>query len=99
MNWDEKAEDYAGAHHTYEHRTEGENLFGAAMFVKGANWQRDELRTDEAVERVADWMCHEDHGYTLDEHDGWCQDPSCDLVESYRQSARAAITALIGDTP
>lgn len=53
MNWDEKAEDYAGAHHTYEHRTPEDNRLIEKGIVNGARWQRDELRTDEAIERVA----------------------------------------------
>ena len=54
MNWDEKAEDYAVAHHTYEHLTPDENAYYTSGFVRGAHWQREALLSDEAVERVAD---------------------------------------------
>lgn len=74
MSWDEKAEDYAGAHHTYEHLGYGENMRFHKKFVAGAKWQRDQIRTDEAIERAADWLCKDDHGYTLAGHGKWCQD-------------------------
>lgn len=92
MNWNELAEGHVVAHHTYEHRTMAENTIMHSRFVAGAQWQRGQLRTDEAVERVAQVM-YEDEleqswGYTAE----WVRD-------TYRTLARAAIAALLGEEP
>ena len=42
-DWDEKAEDYAVAHHTYEYLTPDENAYYTSGFVRGARWQREAL--------------------------------------------------------
>ena len=109
MNWDEKATKAAvkNRHDLYEEDEDGYEFWGFSSqsdaqdhgFEEGTKWQRDQLRTDEAVERVAGWLCEDDHGYTLAGHGEWCQDLACDLVESYRESARDLITALIGEEP
>lgn len=101
MSWDEKAEDHAVAHHTYEHMTLGENDDGYRMFVKGASWQRDQLRTDMAVERVArllaclepgeEWPSNETLGGNLTgtrDHE---------YRDGMRDQAREAIDALLGE--
>lgn len=99
VNWDEKAEDYAGAHHTFEHLGYGENMRFHKKFVAGAKWQRDKLRTDEAVERVAEAeFVREQADYEYFDREDWGdQHPSNQDV--FRSRARAAITALIGEEP
>lgn len=99
MTWNEKAEDYTGAHHTYEHLGYGENMRFHKMFVKGARWQRQQLRSDEAVERVAESMWSTDPAPALTPFDGpetWDrQEP--EVKNDYRKAAREAITALLGE--
>lgn len=103
MNWAEDAEDYASAHHTYEHRSEHDNAFGNLMFALGAKWQRNQFDTHEAIERVArtmaglepdeEWPSNETLGGNLtgtrdDEYrDGMCE------------QAKEAINALLGEEP
>ena len=53
--------------------------------VRGARWQRDQLRTDDAVERVAEAMHENDCG---------CGDGTDDW---YRGLARTAVNALLGE--
>lgn len=97
MNWDEKAEDYAGAHHTYEHRTMAANAFGYSKFVAGAKWQRQQLNEPEPVHRLADWLFEDDHGETLAEHEADCKVPDCGYTATYRAAARQAIARLLGE--
>lgn len=59
----------------------------------------DQLCTDEAVERLADFMHDDDRGETLGEHEAWCKDPDCEARQSYSKHARAAIAALLGEEP
>ena len=54
MTWDEKAEDHAVAHHTYEHMTDGATALGHRMVKEGARWQREQILSDDVIERVAD---------------------------------------------
>ena len=90
MNWDEKAEDYAVAHHTYEHLTPDENAYYTSGFVRGARWMREALLSDEAVERVA-------HGLHAS-HDRGDWDEELPVVQDeYLNMARVALTAAIGD--
>lgn len=74
---------------------EGERRAG---FNTGARWQREQLRTDEAVERAAEsqWD-RDDHDnmWNDTDHDAQCPD----LRNDYRDDARAVINALIGETP
>ena len=86
MNWDEKAEDYAVAHHTYEHLTPDENAYYTSGFVRGARWQRQALLSDDAVERVARAM---DENFNPDRH------PI--MAAMFRDYAKTALTAAIGD--
>ena len=73
--------------------------------LTGAKWQREQLRTPEAVERLAMFLL-DDEGY--DTSNGW---PSNELLGGgptvYREAefkaawmdhTRAAITALLGDS-
>lgn len=85
VTWDAKAEDYAVAHHTYENERMMRNETRYRMVVAGAQWQRDQLRTDDAVERVAEAMHENDCG---------CGDGTDDW---YRGLARTAVNALLGE--
>lgn len=101
MNWEEKADGHANAHHTYEHLGYGENMRFHKMFVKGAEWQRDQLRTDEAVERVALWLTgmltpFEDWPSNEDLEGGPAGDRDVEFKEAWMKEARAAINALLG---
>lgn len=86
MNWDQKAEE-ATAGRGYEFSGE------AWAFVEGAKWQRDNLRTDEAIERVARSLARLNLG------EEWPDETIID--DEYRdecfETARAAITALLGE--
>lgn len=101
MTWDEKAEDYAVAHFTDEHRPTLENINGYRRFAAGARWQRAQLLSAEAVERVAaetiESFGDDDHP-TIDNlvvND----DGTVDLEGSFSPEviARAAINALLGE--
>lgn len=89
--WDEKAEDYAVAHHTYEYLTPDENVYYTSGFVRGARWQRGALLSEGSVERAA-------HGIH-DSHDrGWhFEEEGRAVQDEYRAMAYAALTAAIGD--
>lgn len=66
--------------------------------LTGAKWQRDQLRTDEAVKRLANFLFEDDNGESIDQHEKICHDISkCRFRDDYTQFARAAITALIGE--
>lgn len=90
-SWDERAEDYAGSHHIYEHLSYGENEAIQAGFLKGARWQREALLSDEAVERAADAI------------DALLSGESAELEaegrmrEARLNEARAALRAVIGE--
>ena len=92
MNWDEKAEDYAVAHHTYEHLTPDENAYYTSGFVRGARWMREALLSDDAVERAARALCAA-AGENPDSNELWDEEPPW---LSYADEARAALTAAIG---
>ena len=65
--------------------------------LTGAKWMRDQLRTDEAVEMVARELYIRDF---IDREKGerrWAK--LGDGKRYHLQHARAAITALLGDTP
>lgn len=89
-DWDKKADDGAIKHYSdwcpkgtlESHR-------------RGAKWQRDQLRTDEAVEKLADHLYRDEYGHPMAEHHVWCQVEDCTNTEDFRDSARAAITALL----
>ena len=87
MNWDQKAEDYAG-----------ETGLSREAVLVATRWQRDQLRTDEAVTQLADFLYEYDHGETLDQHVAICWRPDdCSVRDSYTRCARAVITALLGE--
>lgn len=87
-SWDDKAYEYAEAR-------SGE-YFGCLpeqMFEHGAKWQRDQLRTDEAIERVARAI-HDDECACGDLNNDRYGD---DGTLYYLDKARIAITALLGE--
>ena len=90
MNWDEKAEDYAVAHHTYEHLTPDENAYYTSGFVRGARWMREALLSDEAVERAALGI-HASH-----DRGDWDEELPV-VQDEYLDMARAALTAAMGE--
>ncbi|MFT9771131.1 hypothetical protein [Brevibacterium casei] len=96
LGWDEKAEDHAVAHHTYEYLSPNENALYASGFTCGARWQRDQLRSDDAVERVAQFMWSERAKGTVHPHYPWTG-LAPQLRDGLRQHARAAINALLGE--
>lgn len=67
------------------------------VFSFGAKWQRDQLRTDEAIERLANALCVEEQGMTLAEHEANCELPICGFRQSFLADARHNITALLGE--
>ena len=90
MNWDERAKE-ATRGRVYQLRGE------SWAFIEGSHWQRDQRRTDEAVERVARELYIRDF---IDREKGerrWAK--LGDGKRYHLQHARAAITALIGEEP
>ena len=83
MNWDEKAEE-ATTYRGYESTGE------AWGFVEGAQWVLHELRTDEAIERVAqaigEW-----------EPEDWDNPEFREDRAFWTDKARTAINALLGE--
>lgn len=102
-DWDEKADDHAVAHHTYEHMPPAVNAKIYMGFVLGARWQRDQLRTDEAVERMAEAIYRSHDSYTHFTAKPWAEMVKSKdkanrfRVKQDRKAARAAIDALIGE--
>lgn len=90
MNWDEKAEDHAVAHHTYDYLTSDENAYYYAGFVRGAGWQRTALLSDETVERAARGI-HASH-----DRGDWEHEPA-EVLDEYRDMAHVALSVAIGD--
>ncbi|AZL04998.1 MAG: hypothetical protein ACTMKZ_13560 [Brevibacterium aurantiacum] len=96
MSWVGKAEDHASAHHTYEHLGYGENMRIHKVFVEGAKWQRDQLRTDEAVERMAQGILAT-FAEVIEAQDRRLP-PTTDVQRRHAEKyARAAIKALVGE--
>lgn len=95
-DWDDKADDHAVAHHTYEHMPPAVNAKIYMGFVLGARWQREQLLTDEAVERVADGILASFAEVT--EAQDRRLPPATDVQRRHAEKyARAAITALLGE--
>ncbi|MDN6401181.1 MAG: hypothetical protein L0K01_12150 [Brachybacterium sp.] len=96
MNWDNATAAVARA---LDERDTTWHLGGPIKkFVEGAKWQRADLRTDEAVERVADGLYqHDGSDRRLIDHEKDCVWEQCTLPDSYRREARAVIAALLGD--
>ena len=74
-------------------------------FVEGAKWQRADLRTDEAVERVAEAIYRSHDSYTHFTAKPWDEMVTSKdrankfRVKQDRKAARAAIDALLGQEP
>ena len=91
MNWGEKAEDRAGSWPTDPEHADclkcRINEQVREGFIMGAKWQRDQLRTNETIERVAElfsvWIGCPECAYL--------QGPICDRCKDF---AEWAITAL-----
>ena len=108
MNWDKKATTAAvkNRHDLYEEDEDGYEFRGFSSqsdaqdhgFVEGAKWQRNQLRADEAVERVAAQM----FTATQAAYEYWDRTDWDELHKSnqdvYRSDARAALTALLGNS-
>lgn len=56
-SWDDKADDHAMAHHTYEHMSPEVNAKIYMGFVLGARWQREQIR--ECFDNHPDPRCEE----------------------------------------
>lgn len=104
MSWDEKAKCEARETYFSAVPTAVQTRM-VAPFVEGARWQRDNLRTDEAIERVAEaiYLSHDRSSF-------FTAKPWAEMVKSKdrankfrvkqdRKAARAAITALLGEEP
>ena len=96
MNWYEKAEDYAVAHHTYEYLTPDENAYYTSGFVRGARWMREALLSDEAVERAAREMCWQANEWEDGQVVWETPEQVAEEIEEWVPLARAALTAAIG---
>ena len=57
----------------------------------------DQLRTDETVARLANFLHNDDVGETLNEHEESCRIPDCNERDLYAEYALAAINALLGE--
>ena len=96
MTWDEKAADAAIEYAKPQMRpvqTVSDHM--ADAFHEGARWQREALLSDESVERAARALYETDRA----EYDGdkpWPPRPHF-IEDMYRERARAALTAAIGD--
>lgn len=77
-----------------KHHAEGQRAFQSLLAEA-----RADLRTDEAVERVANALCVEEEGMTLAEHEANCELPVCGFRQSFLADARRNITALLGEEP
>ena len=96
MSWDKKAADAAIEYAKPTMRpvqTMSDHM--ADAFHEGARWQREALLSDETVERAARAL----HETDREEYDGdkpWPPRPHF-IEDMYRERARAALTAAIGD--
>lgn len=68
MNWDDKAYEYAEAR-----SSEYFGYLPEQMFEHGAKWQRDQLRTNEAIEQAADILSFETTGGCYPKADEQCR--------------------------
>ena len=87
--WDEKAEDYAQAHHVYGRRDVDSNYHGFRMVMSGARWQREALLSDDMIERAARGI------HASRDRGDWEHEPQA-VQDEYLDMARAALTAALG---
>lgn len=97
VDWDEKAEDHAVAHHTYEHLRETENDRLYDMFVKGARWQRRKLNAESVVDRLAAFLFEDDRGESMESHEQTCTQTDCHLRDTYTSYAGAVLSVVVGE--
>lgn len=103
MNWDERSLEAGESRFINGNEsitTHGDQVHCellARAFAAGAKWQREELCADEAVNRTAGFLYHQDFSSPMSEHSSWCTNPTCDLIDGYRIDARHLINALIGE--
>lgn len=93
--WDEKAQDYAQAHHVYEHRDTDSNYHGFRMVVEGARWQREALLADDVIERAAETIFAYSFALPDEGMKRWGSAAS-EVKQMHRIKARAALTAALG---
>ena len=94
MNWNEKV---CHAAQLVEHDPD---VIGDAEYadgyvdgaVTGAHWMRDQLRTDEAIERAAVELAERHDRVPFDQMPGFIQN-------AWRADARACVDALLGEEP
>lgn len=104
-DWDEKADEAAVRHHTFESMTGEDNERIRYGFWNGAKWQREQLRTDEAVEGAAEAIYRSHDSYTHFTAKPWAEMvKSKDRANKFRvkqdrKAARAAIDALLEQEP
>lgn len=102
MNWDERAVKVANALYPDDTKShENKRLGCMAGFNYGVGAALSHVSTDEAVERLANFLHNQDHGDSIDHHDAVCERDreGCDRRELYTEDARAVIDALIGEEP
>lgn len=92
VNWDEVAEEAA--------QPFGDCRSHDMRFVHGAQWQREQLRTPEAVERIAEAMFEAD-GEDIEDFEKIGRPTFSNLHKEgrdyYRERAERAIAALLGE--
>jgi hypothetical protein len=94
--WDEKAEDYASAHHTLEHQRLAYNMQRWDMFTRGARWQREQLLSEETVERAARVLYARSPSSWRDAGCLWDDLPEA-VQRAWKTEARAVLTAALGE--
>lgn len=95
MNWTGEA--YAEAARRDRADTDWYALSAESLFAEGAEWLRNQLRTPEAVERVADALFDEHEGCTIAQHERECPRPDCGYREEFTRRAHEVIDALLGE--
>lgn len=86
-DWDKKADEGAIKHYS-DWCPEGT----LESHRRGAKWQRDELRTGEAIERVARAICRRNWPKNEDFKYYWMR-----YGDDFRADARSATDALLGE--
>lgn len=95
MNWDEKAIDQAEQMDRKD--SDWYALAADLLFRDGAKWQRDQLRTDEAVEIAAQAIYAEERRVIDPAWPVWEDPRNGEARESTREAVRHMLTALLGE--
>lgn len=90
MNWDEKA--MARAELVYEDWTTKPRYAERRIYRQAARWQREQLRTPEAIELGARAMFDHDAALCHVDEDEWADDRL-----AYEESFAIGLTALLGE--